>query len=198
MKGKVISVIWGVVLFAGIQSAYAITTGDEWGFSTFSPNGAISGSAGETIGWGYSISNNDPNLWLAVTVLSTNVFEMGVTNPYIFDCPVIAPNANISVPYIMGKQGLYEIRWDAGVPVGFSNFGNFTLSAEFYNGNPYEGGNYALNAIDKYAPYKATVTAGSIAPEPSSACLVIVGLLALAVMTTINRRRYCSDQGMPD
>jgi hypothetical protein len=73
--------------------------------------------------------------------------------------------------------GLYELLWDVSAPVGFVNSGNFTLSGEWWDGDPLNGGNFIADAPDIALPYLATVGQGSsTVPEPSSFVLLVCAI----------------------
>ena len=180
MKTKVLSTIFCIILIAGVHSADAL----DWSFSALPDNGVVSGVAGSTIGWGYTITNNDPSLWLVTAGLIPNGFANGTPN-IIFDMPSIAPQQSMTINYD-GTNGLCQFTWDVGTPVGTTNNGNFSLYA-FYSATAYgdmvEGG----TLLNKTAPFTATVSA-AVAPEPSSATLVGAGLMALAGFALMARR----------
>ena len=61
----------------------------------------------------------------------------------------------------------------------FVNSGNFTLSGQWYDGDPFNGGNLIADATDTLLPYSATVTGTSSVPEPSSFLLLVSGIVAI-------------------
>jgi hypothetical protein len=80
--------------------------------------------------------------------------------------------------------GLYELQWDPSAPVGFVNSGDFTLSGQWYEGDPFYGGDFIADATDVELPYAATVTGTSTVPEPS-----VVPLLACAFVAIVGCMR---------
>ena len=149
----------------------------DYTFATIPLNGEISGNIGDTIGWGYEIDNLDPNNWLVATNLDAGSFS-GATATSVFDFPILAPGEDLVVPFDpIAGIGLYEVVWDAGTAPGSSNQGIFTLSADWYDGDPTAGGNYIESAPDQLQSY--TVTLGSPVPEPASAGLCLLGLAGL-------------------
>ena len=156
-------------------AAYA----DPFTFSTLPTDGNISGTAGSTIGWGYRITNLSTN-WLVATNLSAGLFLNGTPNA-LFDFPILAPGAVVSVVFdALAGSGLYGLTWNATAPVGFTNSGTFVLSAEFWNGDPFAGGNFLSTAPDQSAAYSASVSGGSTpVPAPSTFILLATGLAAV-------------------
>jgi hypothetical protein len=84
--------------------------------------------------------------------------------------------------------GLFELQWDVSAPAGFVNTGNFTLSGEWWDGDPLNGGGFIATAPDIALPYSATVAQGSsTVPEPSSWWLCLSVLIAVACRRTLVR-----------
>lgn len=147
-----------------------------WSAATLPGNGVVAGAAGSTVGWGYEIVNPEAALWLVLTGVSADVFEHG-TPLALFDLPVIAPAASVSTPFD-GVAGLYGLAWDADAPEGFSNLGNFVLTAEWWDGDPFAGGRLVEQADALSLAYSATVGPrqgpGEV-PAPSVPVLLLVG-----------------------
>jgi hypothetical protein len=170
------------MLMFGTNTRAHAQTANDWTFSLIPSNGQIAGNAGTTIGWGYSFTNNS-NLWLLPFTLATNstVSHATITtNP--FDYPSLAPGVTVTKPYD-GTSGLADLTWDADAPTGFVNSGIFTLTAYYYDGDPFNGGNYVADAGGHDAAYQATVTPAPV-PEASTwqslgALLLLGGLLAV-------------------
>jgi len=171
--------------FLWIQPARAgtIVNQDVYTFNTIPTNGSISGSPGQTIGWGYTISNDSPTRWLNVTGLDAGTFLHASAGAWIFDFPILGPMASVTVPYDgLLLLGLYELTWDLSAPPGFVNAGDFQILAEWWTGDPFGGGTFIENAPDAFQPYSAAVV-----PEPSVLVLLAAGLLVVVAM----RRRSC-------
>jgi hypothetical protein len=78
--------------------------------------------------------------------------------------------AAVTVPYDpLMPAGLYQIIWDTNAPLGFINSGTFSLTAEWWNGDPLAGGSFMGTAPSVSQPYTATVT-----PKPAT-----IGLAAI-------------------
>lgn len=170
-------------IFAALATPTAKAQTNTWSFSLTPANGAIMGAPSTTIGWGYEITNSSPTYWLFATdVHASNAFLYGTATSNPFDYPALAPLSSVSVLYD-GTSGLADLTWDANAPVGFSNTGNFILSASYYDGDPYNGGQYVADAGTREAAYQATVTSAPV-PEASTwqsmgALLLLGGLLAV-------------------
>ena len=169
---------------------------DSFTFGTLPPSGDIQGLPGETIGWGYSITNESLTNWLVLTALSADSFINGNPNS-IFDFPILAPDTTVSLAFNANNGfGLYELVWDSLAPAGFVNSGSFIASAEWWDGDPFDDGNFIDFAEDQSAPYSATVTtAAAPIPEPSTLLLLATGVGALCLKKRrIRSRRICTQK----
>ena len=113
---------------------------DSFTFTTVPSGGNISGPAGSTIGWGYTIANLSPN-WLVTDNLSAGLFLHGTPNALIFDFPVIAPGASLFVGFdSTNMKGLYGLKWDGNAPNGFTNYEVFILDRGVLERKSFRGG----------------------------------------------------------
>lgn len=192
MRRQVFLIIASAFLAVATRAAFALP---NWSFATLPTNGAVSGQAGTTVGWGYNISNADPLLWLSVTGFSADPFLNGVPDGSIFDFPVIAPSSTVSVAYD-GIHGLYQLTWDAAAPTGFVNSGTFVLSGAWYDGDPFGAGIFVSDAADRSATYAAKVVAAptSNVPEPTTLILLASGVLGFGVRRRlgVTQRARCN------
>jgi hypothetical protein len=152
-------------------------------------DGVVAGPPGSTVGWGYSITNNDDMEWLSLTgASSTLAFQYGTLNP-LFDFPVVAPGSTVIQPWSSGSAGIFEFASDSGAPVGFSQSGLFTVTAEWFFQNPANSGcNFddtsTSTCFDDFptqdlavASFTDVVGTEVAAPEPSSASLFFIAAL---------------------
>jgi hypothetical protein len=163
---------------------------DIYTFSVIPADGNISGAPGATIGWGYSITNESTTDWLLATNLDADSFAYG-TPMLLFDFPEVAPGATVMEAFDpIGGTGLYEDILNASAPPGSIDSGNFVLSAQWYDGDPFNGGHLIADAIDSSTAYTATVSGGaSSAPEPDSVLLLLTALVAIGAVKAKRLRR---------
>jgi len=184
--------LFGIILFTILfaTTSYA----DTFTFSTVPSNGDISGAAGSTLGWGYSVTNNSLDKWLMFVNLSADGFTNGTPNGNVFDFPIVAPGTAITTNYD-GTSGLYEFTWDVGAPAGSFNSGNFVLSAEWWSGDPFDEiapGEFLETIPDFSVPYSVTVPAScncTPVPEASSLQTLVLGITGLGALFLFNLNR---------
>lgn len=156
---------------------------DSYTFCLLPADGAVAGPPGSTVGWGYSITNQSTTDWLVTSALNSDPFLNGTPN-VLFDFPDLVQGAALTVPFGAGMAtGLFELTWDNTAPLGFVNSGSFVLSAEFWSGDPLNGGQFVMDAPDTSAAYTATVT-----PEPATLVLLACGLTATGIRRRLSRR----------
>ena len=99
-------------------------------------DGNVSGLPGSLVGWGYSLMNNDPSNWFMSTDLNADSFLNGPPT-LLFDFPILAPGGSVTEAFDpVNSMGLFELPWDPSAPDGFVNSGNFTLSGQWFDGDP--------------------------------------------------------------
>lgn len=174
MKLKVLCALVATLL---LWATPALADSFQFSLTLLPGSGAITGAAGDTIGWGYTITNLDSTNWLETTSLNTDLFQNATPDAFLFDLPIIAPGSSVTVQYAAGTAGLFELTWDTTAAVGFSNQGMFVLSGDFYDGDPFSGGQFLQSGLDATAAYSATVAgASSPVPEPGTAWLLLIAL----------------------
>ncbi len=181
---------WQLIFVAGIILFLARPASADIVFTLLPSDGNISGPAGSTVGWGYSLTNTDPSNWFMSTDLNSDSFSNG-TPTLLFDFPILAPGGAATETFDpVSSIGLFELLWDVSAPVGFVNSGNFTLSGQWWDGDPLNGGNFVANAPDIALAYSATVTSQTGAvPEPSSLVLLACGLGMMIAFRIARSRR---------
>jgi hypothetical protein len=150
---------------------------DTYSFGLIPSSGDVAGPAGSTVGWGYSLDNESTSDWLVTSDLQAGTFLEG-TPSSLFDFPDLGPGQSVIVPFDpVAGTGLFELIWDGSAAIGFTNAGTFELDAEWWTGNPTNGGTYLTDALPADVAYSAAVTGTSAVPEPSSLalCLVVLG-----------------------
>jgi hypothetical protein len=155
---------------------------DTVSFSLIPADGNVSGPAGSTVGWGYSITNQSATNWLLTSALSADSFTFG-TPTLVFDFPVLAPGSTALEAFdSVSDAGLYGLTWDLAAPNDYTNYGSFTLSTQWWGGDPFNGGSFISDAPDSVQTYSATVTENTTTtPEPSTLSLTLP-LLALILL----------------
>ena len=174
------------ILLAICVSAMPALAADLYTFSV-PPAENVSGPGGsfELTGWGYTLQNQSSADWLVTTGLNAGTFQHA-TPQLIFDFPDLAPGASVTVPYDpLTPAGLYQILWDQNAPAGFVNSGTFTLSAEWWSGDPANGGRLIGTAPPASQSYSASLTA---VPEPATSRMAV--LFALCLLAVIALRRH--------
>jgi hypothetical protein len=172
-------------VLAGILLSLASPLSADILFSLLPSNGNVSGPPGSLVGWGYSLSNTDPSNWFVSTNLNSDSFSNGAPTS-LFDFPILSPGGTETESFdSVNSIGLFELQWDVGTPTGFVNSGNFVLSGEWWDGDPFNGGNFISNATDISLAYSATVTGPvSSVPEPRHIEFLILVLTAIVTWAT--------------
>jgi PEP-CTERM motif len=147
-------------------------------------DGSISGAPGATIGWGYFV-DNPSDAWLELSGLDAGTFAQATPDAGLFDFPILAPGGSQSRAFAASLQGLYQLTWDAGAAVGFTNVGQFVITANFWDADPLAGEAIFLGSLTRYIDYSASVTPEAHVPEPGTLVLVASGAAAAVL-----RRRY--------
>jgi hypothetical protein len=160
--------------------------------TTDPPGGAVTGSPGQTVGYGFTITNSTAYYLLFDNsyfcepgqdpASTTCTQSLGTYQDYIANNGTeIAPMSSLSESFnanTMTGFGAYNISPTA--MVGATDSGNLVATYMEYQGDPFSGGTQVSGDIELSAPASVTVTPVSTTPEPSSAILAaLAGLGAL-------------------
>ncbi len=187
----------GVALAAAFVFAAPAVRGDSLTFTVLPPD--ISGTPGETIGWGYSITNNSATDYLDISYVDSSVFTIGSADstPFVLSFVTIAPGVMETQAYDpVNLLGLFEVAIDPNATVGAVDSGFFGLYGAFCDpSDPMcaENGDSPSTLLTTGATgaYSATVgpPGGTPIPEPSSMLLLLSGICGLGLWLW-HRQRY--------
>jgi hypothetical protein len=155
---------------------------------TLLPGSSIQGNPGDTIGWGYSITNMSADFLLPLT-LDAGSFPSGFTPLNIFDFPEVAPNSTVTLDFsavVTGTCasppcGIYQVTLGPSIAPGTTVNGFFDVFVELYDGDPFGGGTDLGTGADLTASYSAgsaPLTSGT--PEPATLGEIGMGLAVIA------------------
>ena len=158
-------------------------------FETRPAGGALNGNPGQQLGWGYSLHNTDTVSWFVPTQLSATSFSLGILDAAYFDFPILAPDQVAGADFDAALlQGLYGVLLSAGATAGSSESGTFTLSGEWWNGDP-SGGGKLLQLSDAVQAAFAVQVGVAAVPAPATLPLLAAGALALLAFQRQHRDR---------
>lgn len=142
--------------------------------------GAVNGLPGQTVGWGYQLVNTDTSNWFVPTQLNASSFSLGSPDASYFDFPVLAPGASVDAAFdTLLHGGLYGVQLYPFALAGQSDSGIFTLSGEWWSGDPLAGGTFLQAADAVQAALSLTVAGVTAVPLPGSLPLLALGMLLL-------------------
>jgi hypothetical protein len=152
----------------------------------------VSGPAGTTVGWGFTITNTSTTTdYLDISGIDSDLFAStnGTPDASIFLFPNLAPAQSITQVYDpLDGLGLFQFTWNSGVAVGTMETGQFRLLGAFCDPTIDQfcaEDDSVTSTVLATGMYSATVTGSSGAPisEPSASLLLISGLLGVALCT---------------
>lgn len=173
------------LLLAGSLAAAPVFTLDP-------TSGAISGPAGSTRGWGFTLTS-DSSRWLSVVgslLLTESDPSVGFYQDYIgglggpvnFALPPNDPDWHLNFDEATG-DGVGSFTFDPGASLGAVNTGILRVIVEAYAVDPAICGGACLEETLLFdLSFSATVTAdpGPTVPEPASLSLTAIALAAVA------------------
>jgi hypothetical protein len=149
-------------------------------FAAQPAGGAISGTPGQTVGWGYQLVNTDTLNWFMPTQLNASSFSIGSPDASYFDFPILAPGATAAAVFDAALHtGLYGVQiFPFALPTQ-SDSGSFSLSGEWWSGDPLAGGIFLQVADAVPAPLLLEVVGVAAVRLPGSLSLLALGLVLL-------------------
>jgi PEP-CTERM motif len=161
----------------------------------------VTGPAGTTVGWGFSITNtNAPGgNYLDINAIDSDLFlsANGTPDASIFPFPNLAPGQTDTQLYDpVNNLGLFQFTWNPGLPDGTKESGQFRLFGAFCDPTIdqfcAEDGS-VTSVLLASADYSATVGPFGVVttPEPNSVGLLLAGV---GLMFIMRKRR---GQGLP-
>ncbi len=186
-----------LLLTAGCLAAYADPT-----LVLDPPGGAAVGTPGQTVGWGFAITNDTAYYLLFDNsyfcqagqdpLLTTCTQSLGTYQDYIANNGTeIAPGSPAVQTFdanAMTGFGAYTINPTASL--GEMDSGNLIATYMEYEGDPYNGGTQVSGDIEISAAASVTVIGAATVPEPASWMMLAAGLAAVgATMRKVKRER---------
>jgi hypothetical protein len=167
------------------------------------PTGALSGAPGDTLGWGFQITNDanyieitsasfclSPVNFPACTLPTTGVFTDFISgyNDIIVGFPGGTDPATVAQPFDpIALTGIGSFVIDAGAPIGAADVGTIVLTYNVFDADPNDPGANTL-ATDQVLTAVANVEVASSTPEPATFGVFGLGLVGLAAVGRRGRR----------
>lgn len=155
--------------------------------------GAVTGAPGQTVGWGFSVTNDTPYYLL----FDASYFCQPGQDPQFTTCTqtlgtysdLIAYNFTEVAPMstspdqpfdLASMTGFGDYAISSTASVGSVDTGNLIATYMEYDGDPFDGGSQVSGDIEIDAPASVTVTGSTPGvPEPSSWTMLAAGLAAV-------------------
>jgi PEP-CTERM motif len=158
----------------------------------------VSGPAGTTVGWGFSITNTSTSGdYLDLSGIDSDLFASadGVPDASIFLFPNLAPGQSATQLYDPVDQlGLFQFTWNPGLPMGTTQSGQFRLMGAFCDPTVDQfcaEDDSVPSVVLATADYSATVSVApsTSVPEPSSLLMLLPGLCGIGLWV-FRRQKY--------
>jgi hypothetical protein len=170
---------------------------------TLTPMGSLSGQPGDTVGWGFRITNDanyieitsasfclSPVSFPACTLPTTGVFTDFISgyNDIIVGFSGDTDPATVAQPFDpIALTGIGSFVIDPGAPIGAVDVGAIVLTYDVFNADPNDLGAKKL-ATDQVLTADASVEVGNSSPEPATFGIFGLGLAGLAAIAWRGRR----------
>jgi hypothetical protein len=166
---------------------------DEISFTLDPGSGVIAGAPGETIGWGFTLTN-DTDDWITVTssdLENETDPDLGVYTDFIsaqggnagLYGGALAPYTTWTEAFDGVSQGAGSYTIDPSALYPATDDGLLSVYFDIYDGDPGNGGNYLSSSLVQAGFEVETV------PEPGPVGLLLGGLSALGWLYLTRRRR---------
>ncbi len=165
------------------------------------PGGAIPGTPGQTVGWGFTITNNTTYYLLFDNsyfcepgqdpTYTTCAPTLGTYNDYIAtNSTEVAPMSAITETFgANGTSGFGGYSIYPSAALGAMDSGTLLATYMEYDGDPLTGANPVSGDINLSASASVTVITTPAVPEPASWTLLPAGLICVALVQRRARRR---------
>jgi len=191
-------------VFLGVLLSLGTTTALRAGpVPTLTPTGALSGAPGDTVGWGFQITNDanyieitsasfclSPVSFPACTLPTTGVFTDFISgyNDIIVGFPGGTYPATVGQSFNpTAFTGIGSFAIDAGAPIGAADVGAIVLTYDVFDADPNDPGANKL-ATDQVLTADSSVEVASSTPEPATFGIFGLGLAGLAAVGRRGRR----------
>ncbi len=180
--------LYSVSLALGLLLTTCSSRADSLTFTVIPPD--VSGPAGTTVGWGFSVTNLSTSDYLDISGIDSDLFLAtdGTPDASIFPFPNLAPGQTATQLYDpVAQLGLFQFTWNSGLPIGTTESGQFQLLGAFCDPAVdqfcAEDGSVS-SVVLATADYSATVSPSGVAPvpEPGSVGLLLAGIGSLFAM----------------
>ena len=159
-------------------------------------NGSLSGSAGSTVGWGFTISNSSDFLVVTGSDFCVGVISspcsngLGAYSDFIGTSQFVVVGPSPESPSItqgfnaVNQTGVGSFAINSNATVGNSVAGQIVVDYDLFSVSPNDPTfNPTVDTISTgnmlTANASITVTAGSATPEPATGAIMLVGILAV-------------------